>query len=467
MVNGSTAATLRRGLIGLFIAALTLRLWGLGKFSTLVFDEVYYVPFALDYLHQTPSFDAHPPLGKYLIALGIRLGQGPAAWLHWPTIEVAGQALSPLSYRWLNAVTGATLPVLTAALAWQISAAYAPQRRLWFALLAGGLMVVEGLTLVESRLALINIYWLALGLLGQWCWMTAALAPARPGWWRCGAGLALGATISVKWNGAGLWLGLVAWALREKWSSSSSQGRAGPLTPALPWRKLLGYLGLMPLMVYILLWLPHLGLTGEGLSETHLSMIAVHRSIGTGAAVHPYCSAWYTWPLMLRPVAYFHQGIDQGSGLPLIPDLPPLINAEPVVYTLQGMGNPVLWWLASAAVLALALGQGSRWLFSSVRIDRPVATFILINYLANWLPWLLVSRCTFLYHALGMVVSGNLALAWLLSRWWLGKSRLNRALAVALVGAIALAFWFWLPLFLGLPLSPAALQQRWWLPSWI
>ncbi len=49
--------------------ALGLRLWGLGQLHTLVFDEVYYVPFALDYLDHIPRFDAHPPLGKYLIAL--------------------------------------------------------------------------------------------------------------------------------------------------------------------------------------------------------------------------------------------------------------------------------------------------------------------------------------------------------------------------------------------------------------
>ena len=56
------------GLIGL---SLGLRLWGLGRWNQLIFDEIYYIPFALDYLNHTPAFDAHPPLGKYLIALGL------------------------------------------------------------------------------------------------------------------------------------------------------------------------------------------------------------------------------------------------------------------------------------------------------------------------------------------------------------------------------------------------------------
>ncbi|MEY3299374.1 MAG: Dolichyl-phosphate-mannose-protein mannosyltransferase, partial [Cyanobacteriota bacterium] len=31
--------------------ALGLRLWGLGRFNQIIFDEIYYIPFALGYLH--------------------------------------------------------------------------------------------------------------------------------------------------------------------------------------------------------------------------------------------------------------------------------------------------------------------------------------------------------------------------------------------------------------------------------
>ncbi len=141
------------GLGALGWGAIALHFWHLGQPHSLVFDEVYYVPFALDYLHGTPSFDAHPPLGKYLIALGLWLGQWPAAWLGWPTLEVEDVWVSPLAFRWLNALVGSTIPLLLAALADQLRSAYSPQRRRWFAGLAGVLMALEGLTLVESRLA--------------------------------------------------------------------------------------------------------------------------------------------------------------------------------------------------------------------------------------------------------------------------------------------------------------------------
>jgi dolichyl-phosphate-mannose--protein O-mannosyl transferase len=49
------------GLFGIFIFSFCIRFWGLGRFNTLVFDEVYYVKFANNYLTQTPFFDGHPP----------------------------------------------------------------------------------------------------------------------------------------------------------------------------------------------------------------------------------------------------------------------------------------------------------------------------------------------------------------------------------------------------------------------
>nr|WP_242019835.1 phospholipid carrier-dependent glycosyltransferase [Nodosilinea sp. FACHB-131] len=460
-------------MLGLGAIALSLRLAGLGHIHGLVFDEVYYVPFALDYLQGTPSFDAHPPLAKHLIALGIWLGQWPATWLSWPTVEVEGALVSPLAFRWLNAIVGATVPVLLAALAFALSWGYPPQRRRTFALLAGLLMTMEGLTLVESRLALINIYGLALGLLGQWAWVRAGQAE-HPSRWRWAAGIALGAAINVKWNWAGLWLGLLLWevltthgehcsgrplpkslSLGERDFEASSgapspRGRRGWGMRANPWRGWVAYLGVIPLATYMLLWLPHLALTGESLVSVHWRLWSTHQSIGAGAG-HDYCSPWHSWPLMVRPIAYFYE------------------RTGGMATTIHAMGNPVLWWLATAAILALGLGWLSRQVTGENHrvgsLSNAVVPFILLNYLTNWLPWALVNRCTFLYHAMGMAAVSTLGLAWLMAQWW--QNPRNRPLALVLLGAIAFSFLFWLPLYLGIPLSLEALHRRWLLPGWI
>ncbi|HEY9878306.1 MAG TPA: hypothetical protein V6D29_07610, partial [Leptolyngbyaceae cyanobacterium] len=243
-----------------------------------------------------------------------------------------------------------------------------------------------------------------------------------------------------------------------------------PVPPAfarLTLAQLLIYCGLIPLAVYCLIWIPHLKLVGTSFVAMHQMLWQAHQTIATQANAHPYCSAWYTWPLLLRPVAYFYRSVGE---------FPPsdIVGAvSNVVYVVQGLGNPLLWWLSTAAVVAW-VGQGaSGWWqrLSGVEKGRgeldAVALFCLVNYGANWLPWMLVHRCTFLYHYMGALVFSTGAIAWLLTRW-LTDSRLQiRQSALLILGLIVLSFVFWLPIYLGWPLSAEALNWRWWLRSWI
>lgn len=449
-----------------------LRLWRLGAINDLVFDEVYYVEFAVDYLQGQEVFDAHPPLGKYLIAIAISLAQRWADPLGWPQNDLAGVWLSPISYRWLNAVVGAMLPVLVGYLAYQLvpgSARYHPQpsaasappaaaqtrlhlQRQTFGLLAAGIMLLEGFTLVESRLALINIYWLVLGCLGH----VGLLRTSRG--WRLLGGAALGASVAVKWNGAGFWLGLtIFWGL----SHWFPRLRALPVAQ-LKAREWLVYGVLVPALTYGLLWLPHLWLNPTGFLEIHQRLWQVHQSIANQAAVHPYCSSWYSWPLMLRPLAYFYETHSLSGGSMVVTDI-------------HGMGNPLGWWLSTAAVVALLGRQvmavqsrfSSFWLATSpvrTAFPHPVSAYLLVNFAANWLPWMAVSRCTFLYLYLGSLIFAQMALAWLLSGWIAARQRFPVYL---LLTVIAVGFLFWLPLFIGLPLVGDGFSHRMWLRSWI
>ena len=148
------------GLVGIFLFSIVLRFWGLGRFNTFVFDEVYYAKFANNYLTNTKFFNAHPPLSQYIIAMGIWIGS------HLPigqdTVNnLTGSVRSTWSYRWLNALTGSFIPLVVAAIAYQISL------RRNYALIAALFAATDGLFLVESRYALNNIYLVIFGLLGQ------------------------------------------------------------------------------------------------------------------------------------------------------------------------------------------------------------------------------------------------------------------------------------------------------------
>lgn len=453
------------GLAALWSIALGLRFWGLDRFNTLVFDEIYFAQFAHNYLTHTPFFDAHPPLGKYLIAVGI--------WL---------KGFNPWGYRWMNALTGSLIPVIVVGLGLQLT------RRPSFALLAGTLTVLDGLLLVESRYGLINVYLLAFGLLGHWLIL---MSGNHRGWKHWAvltlAGLSFGAAAAVKWTGLGFLLGLyLFWVLGRL-----SQWRQKGTTPP-PENPLETFLRLSPLKLFIFiplvgaalyspLWIPHLLQNPEfGFIEVHQQMFGYHRRVGNGPTIHPYCSSLLTWPLMLRPVSYFYQlASSLQEGMPMTGPPLPLDKAK-YVYSVYAMGNPPLWWFTTAAIaftlgvalwqMALRLKQIRKPLQYRPRFNAQpqyLPLYLATAYAAHLLPWLSISRCAFLYHYMPAYLFSSLALAWLLEAWLKSPIKILCGLALAVIALSLVGFLFWLPFYLGLPLSPLEWQWRTWFRSWI
>jgi dolichyl-phosphate-mannose--protein O-mannosyl transferase len=502
--------------IGMAIAFLlwtSLRFWGLSRFNLLVFDEVYYAKYGNNYLTHTRFFDVHPPLGKYLIAIGIWIGT------HLPFGQdslnrYTGSQLSTFSYRWLNALTGSLIPLVVGAIAYQLT------HRRSYAFIAALLIAMDGLFLVESRYALLNVYLIIFGLLGQLFFLiTLDQSARRRGLWLALSGVCFGASASVKWYGLGFLLGIFliwscAWVVRlvqsfqpaaadrREFTTSSSLSITDDLflprsgnsagTQTLQEKlaqinivPLLLNLGLIPIVVYSLVWIPHLLINPKpGLWELHQQMLAFHKQLGSGPQEHPYCSAWYTWPWMIRPMGYLFQQVNKTprpvSSLPL----PSASTPQKVIeyYDVHGMGNPILWWLSAIAIIFLlsvvALRLQDWMMIPQANVNQPsiglgqsvefwIMLYLVLNYGANYLPWMMVSRCSFIYYYMGASIFGFLALGWLVDQCLQSYHIWLRAVGVTIMFLISLAFIFWLPVFLGLPLSPQEFQSRMWLPSWI
>lgn len=464
------------GLAGVFLLSIVLRFWGLGRFNTFVFDEVYYAKFANDYLTNTKFFNAHPPLSQYIIAIGIWIGSHLS--IGQDTVNnLTGSVRSTWSYRWLNAFTGSFIPLVVAAIAYLISS------RRSYALIAALFAATDGLFLVESRYALNNVYLVFFGLLGQ---LFLLLGLKRYGVKRslylALAGVWFGASASIKWNGLWFLLGayliwLAAWAIRlvnPLRNAYTSRRNTTPLQnlSQLNLGHILIYLAIIPVAVYSLAWIPHLQQNPTpNFWDMQTQILSYHERIGNGVKVHPYCSDWYTWLLMLRPVAYFYrtaasitEPLTYGS-----PTLP--ATAGRVIYDVHAMGNPVLWWLSTAAIFymlwRLLRNSWSRQkynLFSQISdrqfTDNWIVLYLVLNWLANLLPWIPVTRCTFIYHYMGSSVFSGLAIAFFVNNW-LQSYRLSiRVLGLTTILLILLAFVFWMPVYLGLPLSLADYRLR-------
>jgi dolichyl-phosphate-mannose-protein mannosyltransferase len=419
------------GVIAIALISFATRFWNLDGTADVVFDEVYYPKFAQNYLRGETLFDAHPPLAKYIIALGI---------------QIFGYA--PLGYRCMTALAGALLPLVTYELIWQLS-----DRRDW-AWLTGWFVAMDGLLLVESRFGLINIYILLFGMLSQLC-MVLALKRSRQRWfWVLATGLMLGASVSVKWTGLAYVVGLVT-LMGYAWS----RYRQTLNVPQI----LIGLI-ILPIAFYFVQWIPHLMINPErDIWELHRQILGFHQNLGVGKTepIHPYCSPWWSWVLLIRPVAYFFE-----------------MRPNSMVQFVHAMGNPLLYWLSAIAIMGcLTFLVASKLRFppkfiTQINLEKRstlfwFAFYVTSSFLAHWLPWSLSKRCIFLYHYMPASVFAFAALALMVSLMWRSPLLELRMLGSGIVGITAIAFIFWLPLYIGLPISSGYLPVLMWLPSWL
>jgi dolichyl-phosphate-mannose-protein mannosyltransferase len=480
----------------IFLVSLALRFWGLGRFNSLVFDEVYYAKFGNQFLLGKYNFYSHPPLSHYFVALGIWLGKNFS--IGNDTVNnLTGSTLSTFSYRWMNALIGSFVPLLVIGIAYQLT------RRQSFGLIAGFLIAADGMFLVESRYALNNIYLIFCGLLGQFLLLIALNKEHWQRWlWLLLSGIAFGASIAVKWNGLYFLVGAyLLWAIA--WLShftnrqlpsdtlfSNSDATGSPFFTPLPRLKQLSlpdisfFLGVVPVVIYALLWIPYLNLERQqgigffaNFAQEQENIFNYHQGIKDGPKVHPYCSKWFTWPLMLRPLAYFYATARNTSeAVPMAKPLPAGVGE--VIYDVHAMGNPLLYLFSAIAILLLVFYFVKNRIQGGLdRLDRRfnswVILFILLNYIINLLPWVRVTRCTFFYHYLPSSIFAILALAWIIDRWLHSWNSNLKATAITLLFLVLAAFIYWMPIYLGLPLSVFEYRIRMlhiefrYLPSWI
>lgn len=412
----------------LFLTGLSgaLHFWRLHLPAEPVFDEVYFPVFARNYLDGTPFFDAHPPLGKYLIAIGIRFF-----------------GFTPLGYRAVDALFGIGLVLLV----YRLSRALFRNRKIAF--LAGVFAALDGLLLVESRAGLINIFAVCFALAAYDLFLRSTLQadnrPHRSSLF--GAGVCAGAAAAVKWVGAAslgvLWVLVLAARLHHRFTGGRWTAALASRFDRIHAGSMAGYLlhlFLVPVLVYSVSFIPHLLQNPEfDFVELHRQMFGYHSHLQEG---HHYASPWWSWPLVLRPVSYFWQ-VDAASGQ---------------ATSILNIGNPVLWWLALPA-LVFALWQ-------ALRRRTFGLLFVLLAYAAHYFPFVLISRATFSYHYMGALPFAIIAVAQAMIDLWERGGWRRELAAISVLAILACAAYF-LPLWLGLPLPAGAFYQRMWLQSWI
>ena len=162
-------------------------------------------------------------------------------------------------------------------------------------------------------------------------------------------------------------------------------------------------------------WPP--GHTGQTLLDLTGQMYGYHNGL---TAAHPASSPWWAWPMNLKPVWFYQEGLAAGTSA-----------------ALYDAGSLVIWWLGIPALAFVS------WM--AFRRRSLALTLIAVGFAAQWIPWARIDRAAFQYHyytALPFVV---MSLAYFFAELWHGASRHTWALArVAAAVAIVAPAAMWL-----------------------
>jgi len=450
----------------LFIS-FTTRFLYLGEIPGPVFDEVFYPMYGYNYLTDQQFFYAHPPLGNYILAATIWIYH-QLPWVEINSLStVSFEELPTLSYRWLNAILGSLLCVLSYILSQKLF------KNKKFSLLVCFFVAIDGSLLVDSRVGLINIYLVFFGLCALICAANAKFFDLQSKHWLLLCGVFIGLAASIKWNGLGYLLTILtfmafvisvrkinAFRLNQPIKEVEQLNILVGNNVRFSWEHVLYFL-IIPLIVYSLIWFPDLRFnTDYNFLEKHQQLLGYHQ-ITVTEDEHPYCSKWYSWPFMIRPIGYYFYSYEIGN----------LGNKTTMFQDIHLFPNPPLYWFSTIAIFLMSLEWLKliwRWIREKTVSNKLFfSTFILCGYSANLLPWAWVSRCTFLYSYQPSSIFAFIALAWYLAHFMSAESIKYRILCWGIIIIIIAAFFYWLPIQTGIPLESDSFFQRIWFRSWI
>lgn len=400
-------------LAALVAVAAATRLWHLGHPAEIVFDEVHFVAQARHYIRGEPFLDPHPPLAKLVIAAGILIfGDHPWSW------------------RIGNALIGILLVAVT----------YMLGRRMFgsrlAAALAASFIIGDGMYLVDSRIAVIDIVYLTLAACSYlFLFRFAESARQRDRRRTLVAmgvtlGLCLGSKLYVPAVTFLLCVGFMVYFIMRSERAAAAAARYWRVAGALV------MVGSLSAIFYVAVFMPHFLLGWwSGIADLfhyYGDVMWYERSVA--AATHPYASPWWSWPLMLRPIAYWQNFPPQGK-----------------VATIWGGGNPLLWWGALTAITITAVRALER--------PNPARAFLVFGYLGYLVIWMPVGRTLFLYHYMPSIYLGYLALAAIVADAWRGEAEMWEcaALLLTMVPVCVLGLGFWAGLFPAVALAVLAL----------
>ncbi len=417
------------------------------------FDEIYHARTAYEYLHGITSYEnTHPPLGKIIIASGIMIfGMNPFGWRFMGTLF--GVLMIPVIYLFAKKLFEKT----------------------WLSSVVCILFTFDFMHFAQTRIATIDVY-ITFFIILMYYFMyeyvslsfydtslKRTLLPLGV----CGITMGLGC--ASKWTGcyAGAGLGIIflihmfnrfkEYRYAIKHPDDSTDGiEHKHIIQVFPKYTILTVLFctlffiIIPVGIYVLSYIPFRSYIANEpfllrMIHNQTNMFNYHSGL---KATHPYSSHWYQWPTMVRPILFYSISISDkiGEGI-------------------SSFGNPAVWWVGIPAA--------SYALYKMIADNDKKAGFLMIGYGAQFIPWMLVPRYTFIYHYFPSTPFVVLIIGYCLNSFY-SMASTDAGRKKVICGCIAYAsiavllFIMFYPVLSGLPVNKeyVALCLRWFKHSW-
>jgi len=416
--------------------------------SQTYFDEVYFARAAANYLnHQVPHERTHPPLGKLIQSVGIAFfGDVPFGWRIMGVVFAT--LMIPLMYLLGKKLFGTWIGGFSAAF----------------------LLSFDFMHFTMARMGTSDTYVVFFSMLSQFFFLIYFMNVVKEGWKTFVLPLfvavvffALG--FSTKWvvlyGAVGMLALLAAVRLREV---SKLKGGLGAKYLAFfehPFLLILGFAG-VAVVIYFLTYIPDL-LTGNSLLDVvqlQSAMFSFHSGSGSVLAQSLWDNAWWSWPFVLKTLWLAVSYLPGGT-----------------VSTIVLLGNPAVWWVGFTCVILLLertvpikelifklrekLTRNKQVSETDSTLTVPnesrrwelAAVFIVVLFFFQWVPYVLISRITYIYHFYVNVPILCLASAYFLNRIW-GK-KYGKLATVAYLAIVVAVFVLFYTVTSGMPTSRA------------
>lgn len=425
----------------------TERYDGSGSYKTgTYFDEIYHARTAYEMIHHLYCYEnTHPPLGKILIAAGIKIfGMNPFGWRFMGTLF--GVMMLPVFYLFARKLF----------------------KKTW---LSGGTTVLfafDFMHFAQTRIATIDVFvtfFIILAYYFMFCYARKSFydTDLKKTFLPLGlCGIAMGLSWASKWTGIYASFGLCLifflimaqrfreyiYASRHQYGETNGISHQEILKSFYPkfWKTIgfcLIFFVAVPAVIYLLSYIPFDDKSGNGLLkqlwDNQISMFNYHHDLD---ATHPFSSMWYEWPLMKRPIWYYSGQVN-----------------DTLKEGISSFGNPLVWWVGILVFFVI--------LYRAVMMEDSKGRFLVIGFLSQYLPWVFIGRVVFIYHFFPSVPFITLMIGYgmeLLTEW---KPKLKNWMFVY-VGLAVVLFIMFYPVLSGMAVNPEYVEHYLrWFEGWV